>query len=136
MPAVLALLLACSELPSESCAGAPSRTHFALFGEVQKAGAPVPDVRIVAEAAPVLPPGSCDFARPPELLSPEISTDIDGRFRLRVYSLYGPAIRCVRVTAAVSSVLARDTVALDGLRLQFRHECERPDSLGLLLQLR
>ena len=129
----LALPLACSTTTQCDCL--PSRTHFIVFGEVQRAGVRVPGARVVVSAARTLGANPCDSASAPETFAPDISTGADGRFRAHVFSEYGPALRCVRVTAIAGQGSSQDSVTIAGLRLQFRFEQERPDSLGLVLQL-
>src|SRR5688500_13753406 len=91
--AALMLFLACSALPTSMCACPPARTHFVLFGEVHRSGAPVPDARVVVAAEMPSNGGSCSLERALELLHPDARTGSDGRFRAVVYSVHTPDVR-------------------------------------------
>lgn len=130
----LAGLLAC--VPTEPmCACPPARTHFVVFGEVRQAGAGVGDARLRVTAARPNGASPCDTARGPEELASEVRAGADGRFRADVYSVFGSGLRCLRVAARAGPAGARDSAAIEGLLVRFRHQGERPDSLGLILTL-
>jgi hypothetical protein len=61
---------------------------------------------------------------------PGASADAAGRFRTQVFSVFGPATRCLRVSAFGPA----GSASVESLLVTFR--LTRPDSVGLVLTLR
>jgi hypothetical protein len=75
--------------------------------------------------------GLCEFDPARNDADPtEASADAAGRFRTQIFSVLGPATRCLQVTASAAAGSAR----VDGVLVAFRQT--RPDSVGLVLTLR
>jgi hypothetical protein len=133
----IALALAC--FPTEPCACPPGRSAFIVYGRVVRAdGTPSAGAHLRFDASDLRSePAACDFATLPEPLevSPRTVTDEAGNFRAKVYSVFGPATRCLRVTAFRGTPDSTDSVAVSGLIVEFRSETQPLDSLGLRLTL-
>ena len=126
-------LLACT--PLEPCACVPPRTSAILYGEVRTAdGAPAAGAALqYVLALPVAGAAGQDpCALDPAASDAEPSgahADDTGRFRTQIFSVLGPATRCLRVTATA----AAGSASVEGLLVAFR--ATRPDSVGLVLTL-
>jgi hypothetical protein len=130
----VAVLLAC--MPTEPCACPPARTSVVLYGEVRTAeGAPAAGAALqYLLALPAGAPGGeglCEFDPVRNDADPTgASADAAGRFRTQIFSLFGPATRCLQVAASA----AAGTAGVEALLVPFRQA--RPDSVGLVLTLR
>ena len=136
--AAVAVLLACT--PTEPCACPPARTSLVVYGEVRTAvGNPAASavVRFLLAPPTVGVPAmgsSCAFDPATNVADPaQVRTDAAGRFRSTVYSIYGPATRCLRVTASADGS-GPESASVDGLLVSFQHP--RPDSVGVVVTLR
>jgi len=137
--AVVALLvLACT--PTEPCACTPARTSLIVYGQVRTAtGQPAPGVLLRYLLSP---PASTSSGADACAVDSSITdadpdrdrTDAAGRFRTVIYSIFGPATRCLRVIAfANESTTSSDSTRGDGLLVPFRYP--QPDSIGVVLTL-
>ncbi len=135
--ACVALLLACT--PTEPCACPPARTSLLVYGEVRTAAGDPASSALVRYllAPPAGPPSAanpCAFDASENDANPtEIRTDAAGRFRSQVYSIRGPATRCLRVTAHAAGT-GDGSATVDALLVPFR--LARPDSVGIVMTLR
>ena len=131
----IALLLSCT--PTEPCACPPARTSFILYGEVRTADG-VPAAGAALQYLLARPSGTtedpgllCQFDAAIGDAEPAgASADATGRFRTRVFSAFGPATRCLRVSAFGPAGSAH----VEDLLVSF--SLTRPDSVGLVLTLR
>jgi hypothetical protein len=133
----IALGLACGT-PTMPCACPPSLSGFALYGRVLGAdGTAAAGAQLRVDASGWRPRAECDFAafvEPLHYWPPPVADDA-GNFRVQVYSGAQPGIRCLRVTAFRGAPGATDSVRVSGLLVEFRHEKQPLDSLGLRLTL-
>ena len=129
----VAVVLACT--PTEPCACPPARTSVILYGEVRTAdGLPAAGAAlqyVLSVPAPAAGGKLCEVDPTRNDAEPTAaSADAAGRFRTQIFSGFGPATRCVHVTASAAAGSAR----VEGILVAFRQT--RPDSVGLVLTLR
>ena len=114
--ATAALLIAC--FPTEPCACTPPLYALVVRGSVQRAGAPVPNAIVQAEAFSSM---SCSSTRLVlEGASHVTRANASGDYLLFLGTRLSPADRCLRLVVRPTSLGAADSLVVAGLVGRFQ----------------
>jgi hypothetical protein len=125
-----AILLACT--PTEPCACPPSTSLFIVYGSIRRSDLQPAGGALVRAFA--WRDGLCANGTASHLFNDPIRSDASGSFRALLSSLDPPGTRCLRLVAYAGDPGASDSVVASDLIVQFRHDREHPDSVGVALR--